>query len=186
MEITVRGKHYDVPHHVAERARQKLERLEHYLPLLGDASVEVDLAQEKAKEPEDRFLIHVTVSAHGVHLQAEERAAQPEAAVDLAARVLSGQARRHKERLYRRGRGKVAKETQPEPPGSKGATPSSSDPVSRVKRFSMPPMTADEAAKEMEVLGHDFYLFFNAEAGEFAVIYRRRAGNYGLILPERR
>lgn len=190
MEITVRGKHYDVPDHVEARARRKFGRLEHYLPLLRDAAVEVDLAQERTKEPHHRYLVHVSVSAHGVHLQAEERAARPEEAVDLAARVLAGQARRHKQRLYGRGRGTLSKEVTSQlaeaasPPGPKAARPGSRDSVARVKRFPVQPMTTDEAVKQMEVLGHDFYLFFNVEVGQLALLYRRRAGNYGLILPE--
>ena len=190
MEIIVRGKHYEVPDHVEQRARRKLGRLEHYLPLLRDAAVEVDLTQEKAKEPDHRYLVRVTVSSHGVHLQAEERAARPEAAIDLAARVLVGQARRHKQRLYRRGRGRLSEEvaaqvTEPAAaPEPEDEGLAASGRVGRVKRFLVKPMTAAEAIEEMELLGHDFFLFFDAEAEQYALLYRRRAGDYGLIIPE--
>lgn len=187
MEITVRGQHYHVPDHVEERARQKLGRLEHYLPLLGDAVVEVDLTQERTKEPAGRYLIHVIVSAHGVHLQAQERAADPEAAIDLAAHVLAGQARRQKQRLYGRARGKAPKEIEAELVASDASSEEPSplrDRVARVKRYPIKPMTIDEAAEQMEALGHDFYFFFHEQADQFAVLYRRRAGDYGLIIPE--
>lgn len=188
MEITVRGQHYHVPDHVEERARQKLGRLEHYLPLLGDAVVEVDLTQEQTKEPDGRYLIHVIVSAHGVHLQAQERAADPEAAIDLAAHVLAGQARRQKQRLYGRGRGKAPKEVEAELAASGASSEEAplalGDRVARVKRYPVKPMSVDEAAEQMEALGHDFYFFLHEQADQFAVLYRRRAGDYGLIIPE--
>jgi putative sigma-54 modulation protein len=192
VEITVRGKQFDVPEHVEERARRKLERLARYLPILGDAAVEVDLTQEKAKEPDRRYVVRVTVSGRGVHLQAEERAAQPAAAVDQAAQVLGRQARRHKERLYERGRTREAKETAgvasslESEMGEEGSEEGSESrtPVARVKRFAIKPMTTEEAAEQMEALGHAFFLFYDAEAEQFHLLYRRRAGDYGLIIPE--
>ncbi len=192
MEITVRGKHFDVPEQVEERARRKLGRLANYLPLLADAAVEVDLTREKAKEPDRRYVVRVTVSSRGVHLQAEERAAQPAAAVDQAVQVLSRQARRHKERLYERGRTRAAKETAAlessveldEGEEEADAEPEAPATVARVKRFAIKPMTTEEAAEQMEALGHDFFLFYDAEAEQFALLYRRRAGDYGLIIPE--
>jgi putative sigma-54 modulation protein len=60
----------------------------------------------------------------------------------------------------------------------------SKTPVVRVKRFAIKPMTVEEAAEQMEALGHDFFLFYDAEAEQFHLLYRRRAGDYGLIIPE--
>ena len=186
MDVIVRGKHFDVPDHVAERARTKLGKLPHYLSLLEDAAVEVDLAHEKAKEPGLRYVAHVTVSAHGVHLQATERAAKPEAAVDQAAQALARQAQRHKQRLYQRGRIRspkalAAQRARSQKPKGESGQP---DGVARVKRFLVKPMTAAEALEQMSALGHDFFLFHDADLGQFALLYRRRAGDYGLIVPE--
>jgi putative sigma-54 modulation protein len=180
VDITVRGQHFEVPDSVEERARRKLGRLDHYLPLLHDAVVEVDITHERAKEPDQRYLVCVTVDGGGVHLRAEERAAALETAVDEAARALAAQARRHKQRLYERGRVKVSPEAIAEKAGAK----SSSDKVMRVKRFEVKPMTVNEAVEEMEALGHEFFVFHHAQAGQFAVLYRRRAGDYGVIIPE--
>lgn len=190
MEVTVRGKHFDVPDHVQERARRKFSRLDRYFPLLQDAVVEVDFAHEKAKEPDRRYVVRVTANGPGVHLQAEERAARPEAAVDQAVQVLTRQARRHKERLYERGRNRVPKEVTSElaqpasPPEPEEEEASELDKVARVKRFPVKPMTTEEAVEEMELLGHDFFLFYDAGLDQFALLYRRRAGDYGLIIPE--
>lgn len=190
MEVSVRGKHFDVPEQVEERARQKFSRLDRYLPLLRDAVVEVDVARERTKEPDRRFVVRVTVSGNGVRLRVEERAARPEAAVDLAAHVLTRQARRHKQRLYGRGRTALPKEVTREL-AEHGASPEAEEEepdvphqVVRVKRFPVKPMTREEALAQMELLGHDFFLFLDADLQQFALLYRRRAGGYGLIIPE--
>ncbi len=182
MEVIVRGKHFEVPEHVEERARRKFGKLHHYLPALEDAAVEVDLAHEKAKEPHLRYVVHVNVNGHGVHLHAEERAAQLEAAVDQAARVVTDQARRHKKRVYDRSRPRASRKTAASPePAEK---PVGLEGTMRLKRFLVKPMTPEEAAEQMEALGHDFFVFHHADADQFALLYRRRAGGYGLIIPE--
>ena len=187
MEITVRGKHLDIPETLDERVRLKFGRLEHYLPALQDATVEVHLAHEKAKEPDLRYLVHVSVSGHGVHLQAEERAAQMEQAIDRAAQVLRTQARRHKQRLY--GRGRAGKPSVRTPVRAKrrkrqDAEAGEFDGVARIKRFPVKPMTTEEALEQMELSGHDFYIFQDADIDQFALLYRRKAGDIGLIIPE--
>ncbi len=178
LDITVRGQHFEVPDSVEERARQKLGRLDHYLPLLHDAVVEVDISPQKAKEPDQRYLVRVTVDGGGAQLRAEEHAAKLEVAVDQAARVLAGQARRHKQRLYERGRNKG------EPRAFEEGSESPPQKVSRVKRFAMKPMSVDEAILEIEALGHDFFVFHHAAEGQVAVLYRRHAGDYGVLMPE--
>jgi putative sigma-54 modulation protein len=182
MEVIVRGKHFEVPDHIEERARTKLGKLSHYLPALQDALVEVDLTHEKAKDPDRRYLVRVIVSGHGVHLQAEEHAKEPETAVDAVAHVVTRQAERYKERLY--GRGRRGEKAATAEPAEAEATTSNEDRVARVKRFPVKPMSTSEAVEQMELLGHDFFLFHDADAERIAVLYRRRAGDYGVIIPE--
>ena len=190
VEVIVRGKHVEVPDQVTERARQKLGRLDHYLPLLRDAMVEVDVAQQRTKEPDQRYVVHVAVRGNGVHLRAEGRAARPEAAIDLAAHVLTEQARRHKQRLYGRSRTAAAKKAtqeraEPAPPDDpEDDEPDVLQKVGKIKRFPVKPMTTEEAVEQMELLGHNFFLFLDADVRQFALLYRRRAGDYGLIIPE--
>lgn len=183
MEITVRGKHFDVPDSVEQRARRKLSKLDHYLPLLHDATVEVDIAHEHAKEPKRRYVVRILVSGGGVHLRSEEHAADVGPAVDEAARVVVDQARRHKERLYSRSHARGAK-------GAAGAITDAEDEaevaeqLARIKRFSVKPMTLQDAVNEMEHLGHSFFVYQDADEEQFAVVYRRKGGDYGVILPE--
>lgn len=187
MEIIVRGKHFDVPEGIEARARKKLTRIEHYLPALNDAAAEVHMAQERAKEPQRRYVVRVTVSGRGVHLQAEERAASLEAAVDGAADVLSRQARKQKGRLYGRGRSAKAKQIAAQPdvaPVPDDDEDGALSKVARVERLAVKPMTTEEALEQMELLGQDFFLFHDAGVGQFALLYRRPAGDYGMIIPE--
>ncbi|MGB2695129.1 MAG: ribosome-associated translation inhibitor RaiA [Dehalococcoidia bacterium] len=189
MDITVRGKHIEVPDSVVEHAQRKLSRLDHYLPLLSDATVEVDLAHERAKEPGGRYVIHVSVNGGGVHLRAEEHAAQPEAAIDQAAHVLAEQARRHKERLYGRGRTREPKQGEQRlatPPDADGTGDDSDLPprVAEVQRMPVKPMSTAEAVEQMDTLGHNIFIFLDTDIEQFAVLYRRDAGDYALIIPE--
>ena len=183
MEITVRGKHFDVPDSVEQRARRKLAKLDHYLPLLQDAIVEVDIAHELTKDPKQRYFVRVLVSGAGVHLRAEEHGADVGPAVDEAARAVVDQARRHKERLYKRSRAKGAKDAaQPQAPSDGEAEPG--ERLSRIKRFAVKPMTLQDAVNDMEMLGHAFFVYHDADEGQIAVVYRRKGGDYGVILPE--
>lgn len=183
MDIVVRGKHFDVPERVDDRCREKLAKLDRYLPALQDAAVEVDISHEKAKQPEQRFHVHVTMSAHGIHLQAAEHAEQPDTAVDQAVRVLTRQARKQKDRLYTRGRSRAAKEVIGEAIVEEEAA-EPDERIARVKHLTIKPMTIGEALDEAQGLKHDFFVFFHAELEQYAVLYRRRAGDYGLIVPE--
>ena len=186
MEVIVRGHHWDVPESVAEYARRKLGRLQHYLPLLEDGTAEIDLTHQKAKQPEQRYLASAVASGGGAHLRAEEHAAQPRAAIDLASNALASQARRHKERLYGRNRSTAAKELALEPPGPPELDDAEGplDRVASVKRLQLKPMTLEEAVEQMETLGHPFFLFQDMDAGQYSLLYRRQAGDYGLIIAE--
>ncbi len=187
MEVTVRGKHFEVPTLIEQRARRKLGRLDHYLPALQGAIVEADVWHEATKEPERRFVIHVTVSGNGVHLRAEGRAARLEVAVDQASQVLTRQARRHKERLYGRNRNSGLKAAPvPEaaaPPEDEAGEPALSK-VGEVRHVAVKPMTVEEAVEQMEALGEEYLLFLEDAGRRFALLRRRRNGDYALIIPE--
>lgn len=186
MEIVVRGQHFNVSDRVDDHCREKLSKLDHYLPALKDAAVEVDITHEKAKQPDQRFHVHVTISSRGIHLQAAEHAEQPETAVDRAVQVLSRQARKQKGRLYGRGRSRVPKEEIADAVAAEEVEEANETPdrIGRVKHLTIKPMTVGEALDEAEGVNHDFFVFFHADLEQYAVLYRRRAGDYGLIVPE--
>lgn len=185
MEVTVRGKHFEVPADIEDRARTKLGKLDHYLPALRDAMVEADVWHEPTKEPNQRYIVRATVSGNGVHLRAEERASRLETAVDQAAHVLARQAQRHKERLYGRARNQVAKA----PAASEGVAAvddeeATLDKIAEVRHVSVKPMTVDEAVEQMGLVSDDYFLFLEDDGRQFALLQRRQDGDYILVIPE--
>lgn len=187
MEVVVRGKHIVLSERVKEYARTKFGKLDRYLPLLREADVEI--SREGKRAAGQRYVVQVTVNSDGTYLRAEERAREPRAAIDQAAEVMARQIRRHKQRLYGRSRSTLAKEIT-----LQKAAPVVEEPleeedlilgkVVKVKRFPMKPMTEEEALEQMELLGHNFFLFLDAATNQHALLYRRRDGQYGMIIPE--
>ena len=185
MEVTVRGKHFEVPADIEDRARTKLGKLDHYLPALRDALVEADVWHEPTKEPQQRFVVRVAVSGNGVHLRAEERASRLETAVDQAAHALARQAQRHKERLYGRSRNQAAKV----PPATEGVAVADEkeptlDKIAEVRHISVKPMTVEEAVEQMGLTSEDYFLFLEDDGRQFALLQRRQDGDYTLVIPE--
>jgi len=185
MEIIFRGQHVTISDAFRTHAGNKLNKLAHYLPMADHAIVDV---RREARGDVGRYVVQVTVSANGTFLRAEERNFDELAAVDAAAEALSRQALRFKERKILRSERRVSKEDRlpvEEEEGEAEALPPGVElvlgRVVRTKRFTMKPMTAAEAIEQMELLGHTFFLFKDADKDELAVLYRRRDGDYGMI-----
>jgi putative sigma-54 modulation protein len=106
------------------------------------------------------------------------------AAVDAAAKHLIDQSRRHKERLYGRGRSRGKTTTAGITLDAAEVQPVAWEKVARIKRFAVKPMNVREAAEEMELLGHTFFVFHDEEQARVSVLYRRKDGDYGVIVPE--
>jgi putative sigma-54 modulation protein len=166
-----------------EYIKSKLNRLERHFPDI--AEVKVELVQEMTKSAENRFVVQVTINSHGTLLRGEERAANIYAAVDIVVDVLNRQIERFKDKLYRSKRriSPFRKELAAEALQEERVEEKESK-IVKVKRFPVKPMTPEEAAEQMELLSHDFFIFFNPEIDRFSVLYRRGDGNYGLIEPE--
>jgi ribosomal subunit interface protein len=189
MDIIFRGQHVTISDRFREHASEKLSRLPRYLPLADHAIVDV---RREARGDDGRYVVQVTVSANGRFMRAEERSFDLLAAIDAAADVLSRQAKRFKERKLLKSERWVSKEERlPLPAGEDEQEPPLppdaeivSGRVVRTKRFPMKPMTEAEAIEQMEMLGHNFFLFRDADRDEIALLYKRRDGDYGLILPD--
>jgi ribosomal subunit interface protein len=186
MEIIFRGQHLHVEDRFRDYASERLNKLSRYLPLADHAIV--DLRRE-AKGDEGRYVVQVTLSANGTFLRAEERNFDLLAAVDATTDALSQQVKRFKEKKILRSERRVNKEDlAPRPEEPRPALPPDTElvlgRVVRLKRFPMKPMTEAEAIEQMELLSHNFFLFEDADKGTLAVLYRRRDGDYGMILPE--
>ncbi|MBI3744290.1 MAG: ribosome-associated translation inhibitor RaiA [Chloroflexi bacterium] len=180
MDIQLLTRNPGIANDVRDYAEKKVTKLERYLPAAARAKIE--LTFEKTRSVADRAIVQVTLSSNGSMLRAQHRSSDFRTSTDAVVHALERQAQRFKARLYRseqRHPKKPAEVLGPEP-----AVEPESGVLVRRKRYAMKPMIADEAIAEMLMLGHDFYMFMNAETREYAVVYRRSAGDFGLIEPE--
>lgn len=186
MQLQVKGKNMSVTDALFDHAEQKLERLARVLPPWDDATtVELELSVERNPKIERPQIAEVTVRTKGPVLRVRESADDMYVAIDQAARKLERQARRYRERR-KDHHGRAPLDEIPEMiEAQTGAQPEEPSPrLMKSKRFDMKPMTAEEAALNMDMLHHDFYVFRNEADGQVNVVYRRRDGHFGLIVPD--
>jgi putative sigma-54 modulation protein len=178
MQLIITGKNMEVSEPLKKYVEAKLGKLARYLPTIDE--VHVELSVEKVKSNLQRQVVQVTMRSNGTILRAEERSADMLAAVDSVRDKLQRQMERYRERplrLRKRARAAVA-----EVPAAPEEEPSPR--IVRTKRFSVTPMADEEAIEQMELLGHDFFIFYNPTTASMNVVYRRKDGNYGLLQPE--
>jgi putative sigma-54 modulation protein len=177
MQLILKGKNVDITDPLRKYVDKKLGNLDRYLPTIDE--VRVELSVENVKSSKDRQVVQVTMRSNNTILRAEERSADMLAAIDAVRDKLRRQIKRYKEKPIRvRERAHAAAQAAEIPVEE---TPPR---IVRTKRFTVLPMTEEEAIEQMEMLGHDFYVFFNSSADAMNVLYRRRDGNYGLLQPE--
>ena len=181
MQIIIKGKNIEVTDWLREYVEKKIGKLDRYLPSISEARIE--LTVQKAKSADDRQVAQVTLRSDGTILRAEERSDDMFASIDSVADKLHRQIARFKDKRTRRGRAPHG-EPVPLPEGEMDIEDEDEAAVVRVKRFLVRPMLEEEAIEQMELLGHDFFLFYNADTDSMNVVYRRKDGNYGLLQPE--
>ncbi len=182
MELTITGKNLEINDTIRNYVEKKIGRLDRYLPNILDGRVELTV-DEGARAAGDRQIAQVTLRTKKVILRAEEASADIFASIDAVFEKMQRQVDRYKgKRWAKRGESvEVAPELTEAAEEEIAEEPVS---VARVKRFRMVPMDEEEAIEQMELLGHDFYVFYNVHQSQVNVIYRRRNGEYGLIQPE--
>jgi ribosome hibernation promoting factor len=183
MQMTITGRNITITPALRLYAENKLARLDRFADGLGTAHAVFRVEKH-------RQVAEVTLTARDLILRAEESTPDLYASIDLVADKLERQVLRYKEKLAARsGRGGRA---------AAGSTPAGRAPeaaveeavggeelrVVRVKRFALKPLAVEDAVVQMELLGHTFFVFRNAQTDDVNVIYRRRDGAYGLIEPE--
>jgi ribosome hibernation promoting factor len=184
MELQIIGKNnVEITEPTRAYIEKKVGKLGRYLPTLGEGKVEI--SREGTKLPEQRFTVQVTLDSKGVLIRAQEKSKDMRAAVDKVVDVLSKRIERYKGKLYDKSRGTSF--------ARQGAAIEEEEGVEEVeahkrvvktKRFLVKPMPIDEAMSQMELLGHDFFLFLDADTERLNLLYRRDDGDYGLIEPE--
>lgn len=178
MQLIITGKNMEVSEPLKDYVEKKIGKLTRYLPTIDE--VHVELSVEKTKSNLQRQVVQVTMRSNGTILRAEERSADMLAAVDSVRDKLQRQMERFKERPVRRR--KRARVEAAEPLAETEEEPSPR--IVRTKRFAVTPMAEEEAIEQMELLGHDFFIFYNPATASMNVVYRRRDGNYGLLQPD--
>jgi len=179
MELEITGQNIEISPAVRRYIERKLGRLNRHLPNIIASKVEI--TEEKTKSPQQHYLVQMTLDSSGTLLRGEERGEDLFTAIDKVAAIMDRQIEHYKGKLYEKGRGNsLARNEFVE--GTETTVPPRK--VVRVKRFTVKPMSVTEAIDQMELLRHDFFLFFNADTEGLNLLYRRKDGNYGLIEPE--
>ena len=191
MKLLIHGRNLEITPALRDYTQTKLERATSHF---GDAVREADVHLSVARNPRvPQQTAEVTVFANGTVIRAQERSENLYASIDLAAGKLARQLRRWKERHsdHHHSHGHSASHT-PSTDAVNDASPVEDsllqgreaelpNPGVRRKYFAMPPMSLDEARRQLDLIDHDFYLFREKDSDQLQVIYRRNHGGYGVI-----
>jgi putative sigma-54 modulation protein len=179
MEFTIRSRHMEVPEALRRAAQDKVGRLTRHLD--GWETAEVNFLEERNPRISEKEVCEVTLRGHGHVIRAKAASPDPFTSVDRVIDKLAHQVERLKTRQSRKAAHKRAPVDSAVPSDDEGEDAVGTGRIVKVKRFDLKPMTPEEAALQMELLGHTFYFFTNAESGLPAVVYRRNDGDVGLI-----
>jgi putative sigma-54 modulation protein len=187
MDIRIYSKNLDLNADAESYIHKKFDRLKRHLNQMSDAKVEISRTSTRSQG--ERVNAQMTLSVGGYTLRGQDVGDNVFAAVDSVTDIVDRQIRRFKGKVYRSEKGqKSLKSLQPEPEilvdlAGEDALEELGQLV-RTKRFSMSPMSVEDAILQMEMLDHSFFLFFNMDSSEYNVAYRREDGDYGLIEPQ--
>ena len=181
MDLQITGTNIELPLAVQRYVERKLKKLDKHLP--GIIETRIEVSEEKTRSPQQHYLIKATINSSigGATFHGEERGVDLYKAIDKIASVMTRQLENHKGKLYHKGRGSSSARVEL----NEIVEQTKSDRrVVKTKRFTVKPMSLEEAKEQMELLKHNFYLFFDSDTEEVKLLYLRNDGNYGLIEPE--
>lgn len=189
VRVSVTGKNIDVTQALKDYSEKRVAKLGKYFQQRGDIEVSVVLSVEN-----DEQVAEITYYLGGFILRGESRTKDLYASIDEASDRIERQVRKYKTRIQRKvhisprfgdGLDTASQEAAPEAAGSAGAAEGTdaAERIVRTKRFPVKPMDVDEAILQMELLGHDFFVFANAGTESINVVYKRKDGHYGLLEP---
>ena len=184
MELLINSHNIEVTPRLENYVEKKTGKLDRYMPSLTE--VHVDLSTENARSAVERQVAQITIRDNrGTILRAEERSNDMFAAIDTVVDKLYRQINRYRGKKRKKYRGSNEEVFMGEPlPFEEAEEEDTDQAIVRRKQFALQPMSSEEAIDQMELLGHDFFVFFNAEEEAINVLYRRRDNNYGLLQPE--
>lgn len=178
MKLTITGRKINLRDSFKEKVEKKFTKFDKFFDDNADAAVTVTMER-------NRYTIELTVHNGGYIYRAEKTGLDLEEALDLAVDSLSAQIRRNKKKLSKRVRN--ANPVEVFAPFGGDVEDEVEEPqyqIVRTKTFPVFAMDVDEAVLQMNMLGHQFFMFRNAETGQINVVYLRRDGDYGLLVPE--
>ena len=174
MRITITGRNIDVTPGLREAVIEKIGKLERYFNQDTEAIITLSVTKDRQK-------IEVTIPVKGHIIRAEEQSTDMYVSIDLVEEIIERQLKKYKTKLIDKKQSHidfsefyVQEETEADDEIK----------IEKVKKFAMKPMDPEEACVQMELLGHSFYVFLNAETEEVNVVYKRKGQTYGLIEPE--
>lgn len=182
MDVRVHGKNMQVREEVAEMAAEKVGHAARFFEGAATADVEFEVSHNP-RLSDGRVAVEITSLAAGQTVRVVASAFDDRSALDLAVDKFERRLRKLKERLIQRSRTNDHKHLNHSLESSDEDTQDAPQ-IVRTKRFAMHPMTPEEAALQMEMIGHDFFFFLDAETGRHCVLYHRKDGNLGLIEPQ--
>ncbi|EEK70740.1 ribosome-associated translation inhibitor RaiA [Bacillus mycoides] len=177
MKFNIRGENIEVTPALKEYVEKKLSKLERYFDTFPEIKVNLKVYSDKQR-------IEVTIPFTDLLLRAEETNSDMYAAIDLVVDKIERQIRKHKTKVNRKLREKGSIKTNfilPEAVAVLDAVEEDELELVRTKRFDLKPMDVEEAILQMDMLGHSFFVFTNADTNETNVVYGRKDGKYGLI-----
>lgn len=173
MNITIRGRRINLRDSFKERAEKKLKKFERFFDSEADALVTASLER-------DRFTVEVTIKSLGMIYRSEKTAADLMSSLDSVTDTLFHQIVKNKTRLEAKLRDDAFTKADDSYLYDYDASEAEYR-IVRNKRFVVNPMSVDEAILQMNMLGHEFFMFRNESTDEIGVVYRRKDGNYGLL-----
>lgn len=190
VRVVVKGKNIQVTPALRDYAEKRVAKLEKYFQWREDVEVEIVLSVER-----DTQIAEITYKLGGLFLRGESRTKDMYASIDEASDRIERQVRKYKTRIQQWEPESLRKADRAERGDRAAQAASRADAASaeekepemprvvRTKRFAIKPMDIEEAIMQMELLGHDFFVFANASTDEVNVLYKRKDGQYGLIEP---
>ena len=163
---------------IEEYAMSRIGKMARYLPSIDGGKVEI--SREGTRQPDQRFVVQATLNSNGMVIRAQEKGDDVRTAIDRVVDALTNRVSRYKGKRFEKGKDTVR---TMEPAPASDADSEQRGRVVKTKQFTLKPMPVDEATEQMELLGHDFFLFVNADNGQANLLYRRKDGDYGLIEP---
>ena len=188
MQPIVHGRNVEITDWIREYVNKKVGRLERYLNQVTDARIE--LSHHATRAADDRYTAQLTIWTNGQVMRAEEATADILVSIDAVVEKMAQQIRRFKGRRFlNRRRQSAAVNAEAEIAATTVAEEDLEDEeelakIVRRKEFILQPLNEEEAVAQMELLGHDFFVYYDVDVKGVNVVYRRRDGQYGLLQPQ--